>query len=139
MEKSAFSPAPPLSCPCPCPEALLRSSCGAFGFILCTQVPILLLDIEVPSLLLDIVLTGVVYGTQGSAPRSSLVALVLFLMEIQSFQPDSVYCCMLFLRWGGLRPVCVNSGKYLTLCFSTPGSLAAAIPSPKLSNGCVSG
>lgn len=122
MEKSAFSPAPPLSCSCPCPEALLRSSCGAFGFILRTQVLILLLDI---------VLNGVVYGTRGSAPRSSLVALVLFLMEIQSFLPDSVYCCMLFLWWGGLWPVCGTSGKYLALHFSTPGSSAAAIPEPK--------
>lgn len=127
MEKSAFSPrpSPPLSCPCPCPEALLRSSCGAFGLILYSQVPILLLDT---------VLNGAVYGTQGSA-LSSLVALVVFLMEMQSSLPDSFYCCVLYLQW------CLACQGLLLasalLCSSAVTVWQLSSQSPKRSHSCV--
>lgn len=111
MEKSAFSLAPPLSCPCPGPEAVLRSfSCGSSGFILHTQVL---------TLLLGIVLYGVVYGTQGSAPHSSLVALELCLMGIHKAS-----CLILFTAscssFSGMWLVCGTSpGKCFALTFCT--------------------
>lgn len=81
--KSAFFPALPL----PLPGGLVEV------ILLCFWIHSVHTSTHSPSL--DIVLHGVVSGTQGSAPRSSLVALVVFLMETQSFLPDSFYCCML--------------------------------------------
>lgn len=77
MEKSAFSLLPLPSSQLPLPRGLAEVILWCFW--------IHSVHTSTHSLL-DIVLNGVVYSTQGSAPQL-FCGLVVFLMEIQSFLP----------------------------------------------------
>lgn len=68
-------------------------------------------------------------------PLSSFVALVVFLIEIQSFLLFTAACCIFGGEWL-VRGA--STGKYLALLFGTH-SLAAVIPEPAHGRSCVSG